>query len=151
MDCVRPIGTPSGEYRYWLALIDSFSKHLTLAPLKTISAKEIAYTFVTKYVAIYGSPDVILTDRAPSFIGKMMTEICNLLGTKMTKTMGNAPKSNESERSHRTVYSILACTLRKVDKWGAYLPFAKATHNFSKHASHGYTPQDGISWKTPVC
>ena len=77
-----------------LALIDSFTKIVTVIPLPDRQV----HTLVPKLLdAIYftrGAPDVIHSDDAPEFLSELMSAIAAATGTLRTTTCGHNPQSN---------------------------------------------------------
>jgi len=138
-DCVGPVINSNG-FRYWMIIQDGFSKFLTLVPLKTLQAEEIALAFVTRFIAIFGAPTAILCDRAPSFLGSVVTQICKFLKIKRLCSIPYGPRINISERGNRSTYAILSKIIDQIDDWSTYFPIVAAAYNSHFHSSHKMSP-----------
>jgi len=72
--------------------------------LVTISAQEVADTFVSEWVARYGVPETITTDRGTQFTGSTWKCLCRQLGVQHITTTAYHPQANGLvERFHRAL------------------------------------------------
>jgi cleavage and polyadenylation specificity factor subunit 1 len=69
-------------YRYWLTIIDRYTRWIELVPLATRTAEEVAKALFTEWIARYGAPRIILSDNALEFRSKLVTELSKKLGIK---------------------------------------------------------------------
>ena len=100
----------SSGYRYLLTVIDRTSRWLEAIPLKDVSAQTVASAFYTNWIARYGIPLRISTDRGRQFRCELFNELCKLLGTSHIQTTAYHPQSNGLvERVHRTLKNALKC------------------------------------------
>ena len=73
LDTVGPLpSTPSGN-RHILTIQDNLTKYCVAVAIPNIRAATIADAFARHFIAIYGTPRAILTDKGTSFIGTLMT------------------------------------------------------------------------------
>jgi len=73
--------------------------------------------------------------------GQIMNEVCRLFGIEKLRTSPYKPSTNQVERFHRTLKSILAKSVAEHQKdWDVRLPFAMAAYRASRHESTGYPP-----------
>jgi len=71
----------------------------------------------------------------------MMNEVCRLFGVEKLRTTPYKPSTNQVERFHRTLNSILAKTVSEHQKdWDMQLPFALAAYRATRHRYTGYMP-----------
>jgi len=71
-----------------------------------------------------------------------MHEDCRLFGTEKLRTTPYKPSTNQVERFHRTMNSILAKTVSDHHQdWDSHLSFALAAFRATRHDSTGYTPK----------
>ena len=62
MDLVGPLPTNHG-YTYLLTMIDRFSRWPEVIPLQDIRSDTVANAFMMHWIARYGIPETIITDR----------------------------------------------------------------------------------------
>ena len=86
VDIVGPLHVSDG-YSYILTVIDRFTRWPEAIPLQDIASKSCADTFLLKWVARFGAPSEIITDRGRQFVSTLWKEMCEFLGSQhMTTT-----------------------------------------------------------------
>jgi len=69
-----------------------------------------------------------------------MNEVCRLFGIEELRTTPYKPSTNQVERFHRTMNSILAKIVSEHQRdWDVRLPFAMAAYRASRHVATGYS------------
>ena len=103
LDLVGPLPESEGQ-SYLLTVIDRYSRWLEAIPLSDISAKSCARALVRHWVARFGTPDTIVTDRGRQFTSDLWRELSQSLGITRKLTTSYHPQSNGMiERQHRTL------------------------------------------------
>ena len=101
IDLVGPLPSSDG-CNYILTCIDRFTRWPEAIPLPNITAETVARAFVTRWVASFGVPSTITTDRGSQFESALFLALTNLLGTKRVRTTAYHPIANGLvERFHR--------------------------------------------------
>ena len=90
--------------------MDSFSKWAEAYPLRNKEAETIAKVLVEQVFARFGCPLSILSDQGKEVDGRIMKEVCRLFGIEKLRTTPYKPSTNQVERFHRTMNSVLAKT-----------------------------------------
>jgi len=121
--------------------MDSFTKWAEAFPLRSKEAEPIARVMVEQLFTRFGPPLSILSDLRREVDGKIMNEVCKLFGIEKLRTTAYKPSTNQVERFHKTINSILAKTVAEHQRdWDARLPFAMAAYRATQHDSTGYSP-----------
>ncbi|CAK1589812.1 unnamed protein product [Parnassius mnemosyne] len=120
MDIVGPLPL-SSCYRYCLTVIDRYTRWPEAYPLEEITAETCAKTFISGWVARFGCPQKITTDRGRQFESKLFQAVSSLIGAKVTTTTSYHPQSNGMvERLHRQIKTAIRC--HNNPQWTEILP-----------------------------
>ena len=91
--------------------MDAFTKWAEAFPLRSKEAEPIARILVEQLFTRFGPPLSLLSDMGREVDGRIMREVCQLFGVEKLRTMAYKPSTNQVERFHRTMNSILAKTV----------------------------------------
>ena len=58
---------PSKSFKYLLTIIDRSTKWFEAIPLKSITTKVVIEKFLHTWIARYGTPEILVTDRGTQF------------------------------------------------------------------------------------
>ena len=120
IDIVGPL-PPSHGYDHILTCIDHFTRCPEAIPITSITAETVARHFVDRWVALYGCPSTITTDRGQQFESNLFSSLTRLLGTERIRTTAYHPASNGLvERFHRQLKSALKA--HENSNWSETLP-----------------------------
>ena len=107
VDLVGPL-PPSQGHSYLLTCADRFTRWIEVAPLENIRADTVRQKFVETWIARFGVPDVVVTDRGSQFLSSAWAELSQRLGFTRRTTTAYHPCSNGLvERVHRTLKTAL--------------------------------------------
>ena len=81
--CIRD---SSEGYSYLLTVIDRYSRWVEAIPLQSITALSCANALLRHWVARFGTPASIVTDRGRQFTSGLWLELCRLLGISHSLT-----------------------------------------------------------------
>lgn len=106
-----------------------------------IRATTVADAFACKFIAKFGCPRAILSDRGTSFINRIMSKLTKIFKIKQLSSSGYHHQTNGSlERSHQVLADYLKHYLRDYDDWDTFLPFAMLSYNVSIHDRTKFSP-----------
>ena len=101
IDIVGPLPHANG-FRYLLTYVDRFTRWPEAIPIVDIRAEMVADAFFSGWIARYGTPATITTDRGAQFESKLWDNLCNRFGIIRNRTTSYHPQSNGMvERFHR--------------------------------------------------
>lgn len=107
IDIVGPLPVCMGQ-RYLLTMIDRYSSWPEAVPIPDITADTVARAFFDSWVARFGLPESLTSDRGRQFTSDLFKQLNMLLGVRHFTTTAYHPQSNgKIERLHRTLKSAL--------------------------------------------
>lgn len=122
IDLVGPLPSSNG-YTHLLTIVDRFTRWPEAIPLRDTSASNIAKKFTATWIARFGMPMDITSDRGPQFTSQLWTAFAELLGTKLHHTTAYHPQANGLvERFHRHLKTSLKTRLNNPN-WVDQLPW----------------------------
>ena len=107
IDIVGPLPYANG-FRYLLTCVDRFTRRPEAIPIVDIRAETVADAFFSRWIARYGTPATITTDRGAQFESKLWDNSCNQLWLIWNRTTSYHPQSNGMvERFHRQLKAAI--------------------------------------------
>jgi transposase InsO family protein len=123
VDLVRPLPASEEGYLYIMTMVDRTTRWLEAVPLRSMSASSCVEAFLSSWVARFGVPETLTSDRGTQFASASWTSFCSRLGTRHVMTTAYHPQANGLvERSHRQLKDALRAREAGVD-WPAHLPW----------------------------
>ena len=107
MDLVGPL-PPSAGFRYLLTCVDRFSRWPIAVPIADMQASTVVQAFIDQWIASFGVPATLTTDRGAQFESRLFSEFCRRFGIRRLRTTAYHPAANGMvERFHRQLKSAL--------------------------------------------
>ena len=91
LDIVGPLPKTKGNNEYILTVQDQLSKFSIAVPLPNALATSIAEAFIKRFICIFGTPKVILTDQGRNFLSSLIQKIAKRFKSKRIKTTAFHP------------------------------------------------------------
>jgi cleavage and polyadenylation specificity factor subunit 1 len=107
IDLVGPLPSSNGN-TYCLTCIDRYTNWMEAIPLENISADTVAKAFYSNWIARFGIPLHLITDRGAQFSSDIFKTLSRICGIKLSHTTAYHPQCNgKVERLHRSIKSAL--------------------------------------------
>ena len=121
VDLVGPLPVSEG-HKYLFTVVDRFSRWPEAIPLEDMTAQSCAKALLRHWVARFGVPDDITSDRGRQFTSDLWKELNEVMGTKHNQTTAYHPMANGLvERLHRQLKSSIMARSSGTD-WMDHLP-----------------------------
>ena len=118
VDIVGPL-PPSRGCTYLFTIADWFGCWPEAILMAECTNETCAQAFLSGWIACFGVPATITSDRGRPFISKLKQDLLHLLGIKLTHTMSYHPQANGIvERMHRQLKASLKARLTT---WSLYI------------------------------
>jgi transposase InsO family protein len=122
MDLVGPLPASSDDHMYLLTIIDRSTRWFGAVPLRNMEASTCVDAFIANWVARFGVPATVTTDRGTQFTSALWTSACTSLGIKHVLTTAYHPQSNGMvERLHSQLKDALRAR-GAGPAWHSHLP-----------------------------
>ena len=146
IDVTGPLPKSTYGHKFVLGVIDIYSRYTMLIPLKTTDSKQIINVLFKNWVAIFGCPEMILSDGGSNLNSKMMKQFCLKFHVKKHVSSPYHPESNGTiERCFRTVKDMIYATCTETGSdWVDALPLIEIGLRASCHKSTGFSPHEII-------
>ena len=147
VDLIGPLPTSQGM-TYLFTIIDRFTRWPEAIPLPDAHASTCAAALVQHWIARFGVPEDITSDRGRQFTSVLWAECNKLLGTEVHTTTAYHPQANGMvERFHRQLKAALKARTTTPD-WFAELPLVLLGIRSSWRVDPGCSPAELVCGST---
>ncbi|BHF72298.1 hypothetical protein SprV_0401536200 [Sparganum proliferum] len=123
LDVVGPL-PPSNGFTHLLTCVDRYTRWAEVIPLPNTQVETIVKAFASRWVAMFGAPSTVTTDRGAQFESALFQTLLNFLGCTRIRTTAYHPAANGMvERFHRQLKTALRA-VEDPGNWSDNLPLA---------------------------
>ena len=141
-DIAGPLKETERGNKYFIVVIDHFTKFTQVYPMQRIQAEDVAQILVDKWMMTFGIPESILSDGGTQYRSKLLEAVYEYLDINSLKTTPFHPQCNG--QSERTVQTTKAMLRAHVDdnqtNWDVLLNKVTFAYNSSVHTATKHTP-----------
>ena len=134
----------SNGYKHLLTIVDRHTRWPQAIPLKDISTESVVDAFVHGWIASFGVPQYVTTDRGSQFTSAVWEQLLSVWGIKAIHTTAYHPEANGLvERFHRRLKeSLMALCNEERHLWFWKLPMSLLSIRTTLKADIGASPSD---------
>ena len=145
-------------YRYFLVIVDLFSRYVELVPLKDQMAETVCAAVRSEWIHRHGPPLRIITDQAHNMDGQLMNQLCQSLGIEKRRSSPYHPEGDGlAERTIQSIKQLIRCKLqeRRMEKtsWPSVLSEIRSIYNSLPNTSTRFQPNElmfGVKLRAPT-
>ena len=136
----------SNGFNHLLTIVDRLTRWPVAIPITDITAETVADAFAQGWVATYGIPVAITTDRGSQFSSSIWTQLMKQWGIRPLMTTAYHPEANGLvERLHRRLKeALLALCSDSPNQWFWKLPLALLAIRTTLKPDIGASPADMV-------
>ena len=122
VDIVGPL-PPSQGFKYLFTMIDRSTRWPEAVPMSDATTESCVNALITHWIAKFGLPDLVTSDRGTVFTSNLWKSITDALGLRTQTTTSYNPEANGMvERFHRTLKAALMARCN-TPRWCQELPW----------------------------
>ena len=124
-----------------LVIMDHFTRYTLVVVMKDQTAKTVTKVFYEHFIAVFGVPAKLLSDRGANFTSALVGELCAAFGIQKCQTTAyHAQCNGQLERFHQMLFCMigkLACN--KKAQWEQHLLELLQAYNSTQSVVTGYS------------
>lgn len=141
IDFIQSLPRSKSGHCHLLVMLDLFSKWTVLVPLRKIEAKEVCRIVEDCWMRRFGTPEVMISDNATTFVGKEFQALLRRRGVQHWPNSRHHSQANPVERANRTINACLRTYMKEDQRvWDTKVMEVEEMMNTTVHASTGMTP-----------
>ena len=125
-----------------LVMTDHFTRYALAVVTKDQTTKTVTKVFYEHFIAVFGAPAKLLSDRGVNFTSALVEELCAAFGIQKCQTTAyHAQCNGQVECFHQMLFRMI-CKLAhdKKAQWEQHLPELLQAYNSTRSMVTGYLP-----------
>ena len=124
-----------------LVMTDHFTRYALAVVTKDQMAKTVAKVFYEHFIAVFGMPTKLLSDRGANFMSALVEELCSVFGIQKCRTTAyHAQCNGQVEHFHQTLFCMIGkLSHDKKAQWEQHLLELLQAYNSTQSAVTGYS------------
>ena len=125
-----------------LVMTDHFMRYALAVVTKDQMAKTVVKMFYECFIAVFGAPTKLLSDRGANFTSALVEELCSAFGIQKCRTMAyHAQCNGKVEHFHQTLFCMIGkLSHNKKAQWEQHLPELLQAYNSTWLVVTSYLP-----------
>ncbi|CAL9238184.1 unnamed protein product, partial [Arabidopsis halleri] len=151
LDFIEGLPPSTGKHCI-LVVVDRLSKQAHFIALShPYTALDVAQAFLDHIYKLHGMPQNIISDRDPTFLSEVWTELFRVNGVDLRFSTAYHPQTDgQTEATNKTLETYLRCmTSDAPSTWSKWLPLAEWWYNTTFHSAIKSTPFEIIYGQPP--
>ena len=114
-----------------LMMTDHFTRYALAVVMKDQTAKTVAKVFYECFIAVFGAPAKLLSDRGVNFTSALVEELCSAFGIQKCRTTAyHAQCNGQVEHFHQMLFCMIGkLSPNKKAQWEQHLPELLQAYN----------------------
>ena len=150
IDVTGLLSPSKNGHRYILGILTCFHD-LMLIPLRCITSKAIIDVLTSRWIPLFGIPEILVSDGAYNLNSTMINDLTNEFGINKVSTSPYHPQSNGIiERDFRTIKDMIFATIDSYGgDWVTALPLVEIGLRSAQHSTTKTSPYEVIIGRKP--
>ena len=125
-----------------LVMTDHFMRYALAVVTKDQMAKTVVKVFYEHFIAVFGAPTKLLSDRGVNFTSTLVEKLCSAFGIQKCRTTAyHAQCNGQMEHFHQTLFRMIGkLSHDKKAQWEQHLLELLQAYNSTQSAVTGYLP-----------
>ena len=143
-DLVGPLSRAKSGHRYILTVMCLGTRYPYCVPLKRVDSESVAEGLMD-VISHTGIPKELLSDQGSVFMGRVTTQLCQLLNIKKLNTTAYHPQTNGVlERWHGCLKGMLRRLEGCTREWDRLLKYCLLAYRATPHTATGFSPYERV-------
>lgn len=137
--------------KFIIVFVDAFSKFVIAEPLADQKARTTAEIFTNRFIARFGLPELLVTDRGSNYTSDIFRDLLQQFGiSHRTSTPYHHQSNGQVERANRTLQDLVTIAVDEHnDSWDNVLYLITHAYNCAENVTTKFSPHFLIHGREP--